>query len=201
MATDEETRRRRADRQDRARATVQEAGAGEGPDWGEPNESDIDYLRRQAKKNPANQNPDRTSPAGDDAELETRRQRAHRVLTTDVPHTPTRAQVTSTARTATGGAMRLAAGKAPKTAAGFVMGFLLYAAGLNLLRNGPAGVWDWVKAKFVNETPGTKTPGGSTPSSALTTSTSSSSTTSTNAVQTALASTPAGAPAQGATLT
>jgi hypothetical protein len=48
---------------------------------------------------------------------------------------------------------------------GFVFGVILYATFINFLRNGKAGVYDWLAAKFINVTPAQKT--GPTPLASL----------------------------------
>lgn len=76
--------------------------------------------------------------------------------------TPTAAQVT-------GGARRLFTGQGPGRGkgniAGFVLGFGLVAIALNMLENGPAAGWQWVKAKFVNQVVSTTAATGATANS------------------------------------
>lgn len=61
--------------------------------------------------------------------------------------------------------VRLFSGEAGGTLAGTALGFVAVAIAINLLRYGPAGLKDWLKAKFLNETtiPGSVSASPATP--------------------------------------
>jgi hypothetical protein len=136
-------------------------------DEGVPTKADMARWKAQAKADPANANPSRSSTAGFDEDLDlptaadiaqqNRNNDAKRSTplgsSSPLPNvpTPSRTQVTN-------GARRLLTGQGPDgrrkgNLAGFVFGFFLVAIALNMLEHGPAAGWTWVKAKFINEVP------------------------------------------------
>jgi hypothetical protein len=172
--TSEETRARRGARQDAAHERLTGTFGDEGD---QATQAELAAMRRAARDNPANGNPTRTQGPSDNPEddlPETFPQRARRVGGANVPGTPTTGQVRKFASSGASGFRRVVTGAGPGrgkgNAGGFVIGLLLYAAGLNFLENGPRGAWSWVKAKFVNDT-GAAGPGGGTPASSSTSST------------------------------
>ena len=102
-------------------------------------------MKARAKADPANQNPDRVNNNTGPVEAAAAAGDVGRSGPRSPP--PTRPAPPPIAY------CRPGAGQGKGNIAGFVMGMFLVAVGLNVLENGPAAGWDWVKANSSTKRP------------------------------------------------